>query len=172
MTVKRNSGGKRKFLTVVNGTKKKHKKEEEIRAVLKDALDGTPEPPDFLNVDGVKIWVDASNMLISHGELAKAHLYGLTELAYLWQDIVKIMRDGDRVPGNIYGRFNKRMIEYGMTPRATHELDPTGEKSRAKPTGKRLNKEERAAKELDDSIPQGEASHVESIEDRLERLSA
>lgn len=84
------------------------------------------EPPRFLNVHGVQIWQSAVRQLTLIGELSLDHIYGLTELAHMWQRHMKKMESDQDIDWKEHEAFRKLLIEYGLTPAARQHMDKKG----------------------------------------------
>lgn len=119
-----NRGGKAKLpgLKVVGG------KDHKPRTPLIDAADAEEifAPPRFLNIHGQQIWMSAVRTLGLIGELSADHLYGLHELAHMWQRHVKKMESDQDIDWKEHEAFRKLLIEFGLTPAARQRMDPTG----------------------------------------------
>jgi hypothetical protein len=83
-------------------------------------------PPHFLNVHGQQIWMSAVRQLTLIGELTFDHVYGLTELAHMWQRHMKKMESDQDIDWKEHEAFRKLLIEYGLTPASRQYLDKKG----------------------------------------------
>jgi hypothetical protein len=84
------------------------------------------KPPRFLNIEGQKIWMSAVRSLSLIEELSPDHVYGLLQLAYSWQRMVKNMEAEKDIDHKDNECFRKMLVEYGLTPQARQRMDPTG----------------------------------------------
>lgn len=142
-------GGKSKLpgMRVIQGGKGKATPKENRRPLRDAAIEpGAFDPPRYLNPQGVGIWEAAVRTLTLIDELSLDHIYGLHQLAYAWQRMVKRMHADQDIDHKDNESFRKMLVEYGLTPAARQRMDPKG-----------LARFDKRKKRHTDEIPGGQA---------------
>ena len=81
-----------------------------------------PEPPQWLNADGVAIWNDLGPKLVSAGVLQEVDLYPLAQLCHAWQRLVQKAKAGVDITASEDNALKALWSEFGMTPAARRRV--------------------------------------------------
>lgn len=104
------------------------------------AIDGVPEydhisdfpaPPDYLNIDGARMWNDLGPQLVAVKVLQVVDLYILEQLCFAWQRFRQKAKAGADITAAENNAMKALFSEFGMTPASRSKVH-AGEK---KPKG-------------------------------------
>jgi len=96
-------------------------------------VEGAPEPPDFLDIEGAKEFTRVAGILTAARVLAAADLGLLTAYAAQWSVLVKLWRLGMRPLAAELMAFTRLAGELGLTIRSRASLPPAPEAPRKNP---------------------------------------
>jgi phage terminase small subunit len=114
-------------LKLVNGTIKPGRDKPELEL---PPLEGIPEAPAFLDIEGAREFERCARLLYGPGVLTEADLALLTAYAAVWSSLVKQWANAIRPQAAELTAFRQLAGELGMTPRSRASLPPAPKASR------------------------------------------
>lgn len=81
-----------------------------------------PDPPDYLDVEGARVWKELGPQLVTAGVLQVVDLYALGQLCYGVQRFIKKARVGMEVSASEDNALKALFSEFGMTPAARRRV--------------------------------------------------
>ena len=108
-------------LKLIQGTTRKDREPPKDVPQFEQVLE-FPEPPDYLNVDGVRVWNDLGPQLVRAGVLQVVDLYALEQLCYGIQRFRQKAKAGMEVTASEDNALKALFSEFGMTPAARRRV--------------------------------------------------
>lgn len=108
-------------LKILQGTAKPGDEISEIN-FTQCTPDDFPDPPAYLNADGVALWQHLGKELTASGILCVVDLYALTVLCYQWQRHVKNMKADLEMTASQEGSLRAMMAEFALTPHVRNKV--------------------------------------------------
>ena len=96
-----------------------------------DLIEQFPEPPQYLNPDGVKMWSELGPQLVAARVLQVVDLYALTQLCFAWQRMVQKAKAGIEPTSAEDTALKGMLSEFGMTPAARRKVAAGDSKAKA-----------------------------------------
>lgn len=108
-------------LKLIQGTKRKDREPPKDVPQFEQVRE-FPDPPDYLNVDGVKVWNELGPQLVAAGVLQVVDLYSLGQLCYGTQRFIQKARAGMDITASEDNALAARYSDFGMTPAARRRV--------------------------------------------------